>query len=311
MQVFRSRRELRDRLRQSFERMLAFYGFLVSDKSEEELQQEQQEREAAELEAKATENADPMFGSAAAALKQKFVDAGHRSAATHAAAENKAKLTETYPDSPIDADPTRPKNTEPAKFAFPPGSHTNVSAADPRAYHIIRAPNSRRAFSNWVQPFNHNHLRISRILRCLRILGLQTECIAFFKALERVYNSSASTISARSFTYWRLAVTRPLHMAPDDSVCKWLEGWEKEQENLKKLADEQKLRNERDGIFKEKEVDWDPEVEEMEREKEKRRLQRELEEAEARAAQEALEAEEEEMRIMGSGATLEDQVPKP
>jgi hypothetical protein len=132
MQAFRSRRELRDRLRQSLERMLAFYGFKVSDKSEEELQQEQTEKKAAGLKDQATELVSPLLGSAAE--------------------------------------------------SFPPGSHTNVSAASgPRPYHILRAANWRKAFSNWTGSFDHNHLRISRIIRCLRVLGLQTEYKAFFK----------------------------------------------------------------------------------------------------------------------------------
>jgi hypothetical protein len=112
--------------------MLAFYGFKVSDKSEEELQQEQTEKKAAGLKDQATELVSPLLGSAAE--------------------------------------------------SFPPGSHTNVSAASgPRPYHILRAANWRKAFSNWTGSFDHNHLRISRIIRCLRVLGLQTEYKAFFK----------------------------------------------------------------------------------------------------------------------------------
>ena len=43
-----------------------------------------------------------------------------------------------------------------------------------------------------------------------------------------------------------------MHMSPDDKKCKWLMGWEKEQENLKRLASEQKLRDEAAGITKDK-----------------------------------------------------------
>jgi hypothetical protein len=108
--------------------MLAFYGFRVSDKSEEESQQEQTEKKAAGLKDKATEIVSPLLGT------------------------------------------------------FPPGSHINVSAAAaPRPYHILRAANWRKAFSNWTNSFDHNHLRISRIIRCLRVLGLQAEYEAFFK----------------------------------------------------------------------------------------------------------------------------------
>jgi hypothetical protein len=176
MQAFRSRRELRDRLRLSFERMLAFYGFKVSDKSEEELEEEQTKEKAAELETKATKSVDPLLGSAAEALRQQTVDTGSRTLASHVAAAKRAKATETYRDAPIDAD-----TSAPAKCAFPPGSHNNVSAAAPRPYHILRAANWPQAFSNWTGAFDHNHLRISRILRCLRVLGLQTEHETFFQ----------------------------------------------------------------------------------------------------------------------------------
>jgi hypothetical protein len=171
MNAFRSRRELRDRLRESFQRMLTFYGFQISAKSEEELKQEQQAT-AAELKAKAAEKPDPLLDQAAA------------TAATQATAEEPKLTTKPYPDAAIDADPTLPKNTEPAKFAFPPGSQTNVSAAAQRDIYIIRGPNWRRASPNWVKSFDHNHLRISRILRCLRILGLQAEYHAFWKVSQ-------------------------------------------------------------------------------------------------------------------------------
>jgi hypothetical protein len=44
---------------------------------------------------------------------------------------------------------------------------------------------------------------------------------------------------------------QPLHIAPDGKVCKWLKDWEDEQENLKR-SHEETLRNERDGVTKEK-----------------------------------------------------------
>ncbi|KAI4681183.1 uncharacterized protein J4E88_005690 [Alternaria novae-zelandiae] len=183
MQAFRSRSELRQNLRRSFERMLSFYGFMVSNKSEAESKQSE--------------------------------------------------------------------SSEPA--SFPPGAHTNISASKPLPYHIVRTPDYRKKFANWAIRFDHNHLRITRILRCLRVLGLQTECTAFFDALERTYEDPHVSISDRSMGYWRLAVTRPLYLAPDDSKCKWLVGWEKEQEDLRQV-DEEKARNERDKPQKQESV---------------------------------------------------------
>ena len=80
---------------------------------------------------------------------------------------------------------------------------------------------------------NHNHLRITRILRCLRVLGLQEECDVFFAALKRVYDDPSINIGPRSLEFWTRAVERPLYMAPDDEECGWLEVWEKVQQETK------------------------------------------------------------------------------
>jgi hypothetical protein len=60
---------------------------------------------------------------------------------------------------------------------------------------------------------DHNHLRITRIIRSLRVLGLEEEALAFFHALKRVQESSI--ISPRSLMYWSRATFRPLNLAPD------------------------------------------------------------------------------------------------
>jgi hypothetical protein len=62
--------------------MLDFFGFQVSVKSETELQQERNEKAAAELKTTANETMDPLIESASAAAMEKTVDDGHRTAAT-------------------------------------------------------------------------------------------------------------------------------------------------------------------------------------------------------------------------------------
>ena len=61
----------------------------------------------------------------------------------------------------------------------------------------------------WISPGNHNHLRITRILKCLRLLGLDPEAEAFFKWLEQIYNEERRTprpgITARTFQFWMSA----------------------------------------------------------------------------------------------------------
>jgi hypothetical protein len=63
--------------------------------------------------------------------------------------------------------------------------------------------------SNWMTPGNHNHLRITRILACLRMLGFGRHAEAFYRALQEVYWSEAQAksraISEESFAFWKSA----------------------------------------------------------------------------------------------------------
>jgi len=78
---------------------------------------------------------------------------------------------------------------------------------------IVRGDNFAKASQNWVYRFDHNHLRITRIIRSLRVLGLEEEALAFFKALKLV--QEASNISSISLMYWSRAAFRPLDIAPE------------------------------------------------------------------------------------------------
>jgi hypothetical protein len=80
---------------------------------------------------------------------------------------------------------------------------------------IIPLSDFLRASRHWFTRFDHNHLRITRIIRSLRVLGLEQNASAFFKALENVHVQFPGRLSARSVNYWRRAALRPLHLAPD------------------------------------------------------------------------------------------------
>jgi hypothetical protein len=60
---------------------------------------------------------------------------------------------------------------------------------------------------HWISPGNHNHLRITRILKCLRLLGLDAEASEFFAYLKGIYDEEQRKprpgITARSFEFWR------------------------------------------------------------------------------------------------------------
>ncbi|MCJ1483736.1 hypothetical protein MMC06_003904 [Schaereria dolodes] len=81
---------------------------------------------------------------------------------------------------------------------------------------IFPAPHFLEASKNWVTRFDHNHLRITRIIRSLRVLGLENEAEAFFAVLKRVYNAQRGRINQRSFMFWTRAAQRPLYLTPDD-----------------------------------------------------------------------------------------------
>ncbi|MBN9658959.1 MAG: hypothetical protein J0H49_12320 [Acidobacteria bacterium] len=63
---------------------------------------------------------------------------------------------------------------------------------------------------DWVTAGNHNHLRITRILKCLRLLGLAKEARAFFDCLAAVYEEERGKprpgISAVTFQFWSEAL---------------------------------------------------------------------------------------------------------
>ncbi len=59
--------------------------------------------------------------------------------------------------------------------------------------------------SNWLSPSNHNHLRITRILTSIRLLGLEAEAQAFYTCLARVYRRQKGSITPETFAYWTAA----------------------------------------------------------------------------------------------------------
>jgi hypothetical protein len=75
---------------------------------------------------------------------------------------------------------------------------------------VTRAPNFAAKAAGWLSPGDHNHLRITRILRCLTVLGLEAEAKAFFDCLCEIYadeqNKPPPAISDETMQYWKEAV---------------------------------------------------------------------------------------------------------
>ncbi|KAI7549630.1 hypothetical protein KC331_g3687 [Hortaea werneckii] len=90
---------------------------------------------------------------------------------------------------------------------------------------IAKASNfDERAPDSWLTTVDHNHLRITRIIRCMRILGLQTPARRFLIALLKA--DTNRTCSKTSVTFWCRAAVWELSKPPSyprENIVKWLE----------------------------------------------------------------------------------------
>jgi hypothetical protein len=299
MEAFRERDDLRGRLRESFQRILKFYGFKIKGEGEEDeaedreideeaeegeeeieveqsqsLEQVEDESEVGEPQNAAshpdgntqTETANPTEvttepGTVASSEEpqiraQDSVDPKKVVTGKEDDSDSKQKAQEIDNDQaktgpaeqPADPDqitsiaedakpePNGNLSTE-AKASKAEPINTNIqgqphyqSLIPPLGCEIVRGPNWRRAFRNWAIRFDHNHLRMTRILRSLRVLGLQDECDAFYDALKEVFNDERIYINERTMIFWRQAVRNPLYIAPDGEQVPWLKKWVKKHE---------------------------------------------------------------------------------
>jgi hypothetical protein len=69
---------------------------------------------------------------------------------------------------------------------------------------ITPADNFKECADNWLFPHDHNHRRITRILRCLTLCGLEDYARAFYTALVQV--AGPTTVTAETLEFWENAV---------------------------------------------------------------------------------------------------------
>ena len=62
-----------------------------------------------------------------------------------------------------------------------------------------------RRTNQWLRPHDHNHLRITRIIRSLRLLRGDAEADAFRDAVLAMVEAARAPVSARSRGYWTTA----------------------------------------------------------------------------------------------------------
>lgn len=64
----------------------------------------------------------------------------------------------------------------------------------------------------WLQRNNHNHLRLTRIIRCLHALGLQAEAKALQRALfDIAERTHVGQVSRSTLRFWRAAIDEAGH----------------------------------------------------------------------------------------------------
>jgi hypothetical protein len=78
---------------------------------------------------------------------------------------------------------------------------------------VTQGPNWTSALSNWVVRRDHNHLRITRIIRSLRVLGCEEEAYAFHCFLEQDKNVLGS-VSQQSRDFWARAYNSKIWLPP-------------------------------------------------------------------------------------------------
>ena len=78
-----------------------------------------------------------------------------------------------------------------------------------RGERIVKGP-SFPGRGNWLRAGDHNHLRLTRTLRSLRLLGEAQAARALFDVLSDVYHgerrNGRNSISDRTFHFWKSAV---------------------------------------------------------------------------------------------------------
>jgi hypothetical protein len=75
---------------------------------------------------------------------------------------------------------------------------------DEQTGEVVEADNFAERAPEWLFPEDHNHLRITRILKCLTLCGLKDQAAAFLKALLAL--PGQDRITSESRRYWREAV---------------------------------------------------------------------------------------------------------
>lgn len=70
---------------------------------------------------------------------------------------------------------------------------------------IVRAASFHKRADIWLHPMHHNHLRLSRILRSLALLGRASDANALLDCLLAIRNDYPDRITNATVSYWKRA----------------------------------------------------------------------------------------------------------
>lgn len=101
----------------------------------------------------------------------------------------------------------------PTRSAAQPHSPVLTSAeiaairADPRAINTLKEATERmlrfyRETRWWLASYDHNHLRITRMLHSLRLLLGPREAQHLYRAILALHEAAGAPVNARSLAYW-------------------------------------------------------------------------------------------------------------
>jgi len=72
---------------------------------------------------------------------------------------------------------------------------------------IVRASSFAARSANWLRAGNHNHLRLSRILRSLALLGRKEDAEALLTCLLAIAEEFPTRVASSTVGYWRRALS--------------------------------------------------------------------------------------------------------
>jgi hypothetical protein len=225
LQEFRNRAELRSRLHQSFVVMLKFYGFRLHHTP------------ASSTTSASTPTVESVTKTAPAESTQGSGPAteGATSGPSHGQPEPGGDQR-VHSNDDVDriglvtsmggrTGTTTLGATDTGKIGTITTTSTTLTPRTPRTtnttFQVGPSPYWDWKRKNWYRRHSHNHLRISRIIRSLRVLGLGKEAAAFDSALEP-FTGSSSPLSLETEDYWKKAATNPLHITPTGEKIDWL-----------------------------------------------------------------------------------------